>query len=77
LDERQKLLSEIKGKNGEFERCKVRLVVQGQMMMKKDATDSGDFEDSFSSARHASGLRIMLALALQLLAILRILRSAT
>ena len=55
----------IKRKNGEFERCKVRLVVQGQMMMKKDATGSGDFEDSFSSVPHASGLRIMLALATQ------------
>ena len=53
----------IKRKNDEFERCKVWLVVQGQMMMKKDATGSGDFEDSFSSVPHTSGLRIMLAFA--------------
>ena len=39
----------IKRKNGAFERCKVRLVVQGQHMQKKDASGSGDFEDSFSS----------------------------
>jgi hypothetical protein len=55
----------IKRKNGAFERCKVRLVVQGQMMIKKDANGSGDFDDSFSSVPHASGLRIMLALATQ------------
>jgi hypothetical protein len=55
----------IKRKNGAFEHCKVRLVVQGQMMIKKDANGSGDFDDSFSSVPHASGLRIMLALATQ------------
>ena len=55
----------IKRKNGAFERCKVRLVVQGQHMKKKDASDSGDFEDSFSSVPHASGLRLMLPLATQ------------
>ena len=55
----------IKRKNGAFERCKVRLVVQGQHMKKKDASGSGDFEDSFSSVPHASGLRLMLALATQ------------
>jgi Reverse transcriptase (RNA-dependent DNA polymerase) len=33
--------------------------------MKKDATGLGDFEDSFSSVPHASGLRIMMALATQ------------
>ena len=55
----------IKRKNGAFERCKVRLVVQGQHMKKKDASGSGDFEDSFNSVPHASGLRLMLALATQ------------
>jgi hypothetical protein len=35
------------------------------MMLMKDATDSGDFEDSFSSVPHASGLHVMLALATQ------------
>jgi hypothetical protein len=55
----------IKRKNGAFERCKVRLVVQGQHMKKKDASGSGDFEDSFSSVTHVSGLRLMLALVTQ------------
>jgi hypothetical protein len=55
----------IKLKNGAFELCKVRLVVQGQHMKKKDASGSGDFEDSFSFAPDASGLRLMLALATQ------------
>jgi hypothetical protein len=49
-------------KNGAFECCKVRLVVQGQHMQKKDASGSGDFEDIFSSAPHSSGLCLMLAL---------------
>ena len=34
-------------------------------MQKKDTSGSGDFEDSFSSVPHASGLRRMLALATQ------------
>ena len=35
-------------------------------MKKKDASGSGgDFEDSFSSVTHVSGLRLMLALATQ------------
>ncbi len=55
----------IKRKNGAFERCKVRLVVQGHHMKKKDASGSGDFEDSFSSVPHASGLCLMLVLATQ------------
>jgi hypothetical protein len=55
----------IKRKNGAFECCKVRLVVQGQHMKKKDASGSGDFEDSFSSVPHASGLCLMLALTTQ------------
>ena len=50
----------IKRKNGAFERCKVRLVVQGQHMQKKDASGSGDFEDRFSSVSHTSGLCLML-----------------
>ncbi len=32
-------------------------------MKKKDASGSGDFEDSFSSVSHVSGLCLMLALA--------------
>jgi hypothetical protein len=53
-------LHKIKRKNGAFERCKVRLVVHGQHMKKKDASGSGDFEDSFSSVPHVSGLCLML-----------------
>ena len=53
----------IKSKNGAFDRCKVRLVVQGQHMKKKDASVSGDFE--FSSVPHVNGLRLTLTLATQ------------
>jgi hypothetical protein len=55
----------IKSKNDAFERCKVRLVVQGQCMKKKDASGSGDFENTFSSVPYTNGLRLMLALATQ------------
>jgi hypothetical protein len=55
----------IKSKNGAFEQRKVRLVVQGQHMKKKNATGSGDFEDSFSSVPHASDLHLKLALVTQ------------
>ena len=57
--------NKIKRKNGAFEYCKVRLVVQGQHMQKKDASGSGDFEDSFSSVTHDIGLCLMLTLATQ------------
>ncbi len=55
----------IKSKNGAFERCKVRLVVQGQHMKKKDASCSDDFEDTISSVPHSSGLHLMLVLVIQ------------
>ncbi len=55
----------IKQKNDVFERCKVRLVVQGHHMKKKDASGSGDFEDSFTSVTHVSGLCLMLDLVTQ------------
>jgi hypothetical protein len=38
----------IKRKQGQFEKCKVRLVVQGQHMHRKDDQGRGDFEDAFS-----------------------------
>jgi hypothetical protein len=38
----------IKRKNGKFEKCKVRLVVQGQHMHRKDEHGRGDFENAFS-----------------------------
>ena len=55
----------IKRKDGQFEKCKVRLVIQGQHMRRKDDTGVGDFEDTFSPVPHASGFRTILALATQ------------
>ena len=55
----------IKRKNGKFDKCKVRLVVQGQHMHRKDEHGIGDFEDAFSPVPHASGFRLILALATQ------------
>ena len=55
----------IKRKQGKFEKCKVRLVVQGQHMHRKDEQGRGDFEDAFSPVPHASGFRMILALATQ------------
>jgi hypothetical protein len=55
----------IKRKHGQFEKCKVRLVVQGQHMHRKDDQGRGDFEDAFSPVPHASGFRMILALATQ------------
>jgi hypothetical protein len=51
----------IKRKGGKFEKCKVRLVVRGDRMTKKDDSGFGDFEDAFSSVPDASGLRLLLA----------------
>ena len=39
----------IKSKGGKLNKCKVRLVVRGDHMTKKDESDTGDFEDAFSS----------------------------
>jgi hypothetical protein len=55
----------IKRKDGQFEKCKVRLVIQGQRMRRKDETGFGDFEDAFSPVPHASGFRTILSLATQ------------
>ena len=55
----------IKRKQGKFDKCKVRLVVQGQHMHRKDDQGRGDFEDAFSPVPHASGFRMILALATQ------------
>ena len=55
----------IKRKGGKFDKCKVRLVVRGDRMTKKDDSGVGDFEDAFSSVPHASGLRLLLAIATQ------------
>ena len=50
---------------GQFEKCKVRLVIQGQHMRRKDDTGVGDFEDAFSPVPHAIGFRTILSLATQ------------
>ena len=52
----------IKNKGGKFDKCKVRLVVRGDRMTKKDEFGIGDFEDAFSSVPHASGLRLLLSI---------------
>ena len=53
----------IKRKNGNFDKCKVRLVVQGQHMRKRNSDGVGDFDDAFSPVPHASGFRLILATA--------------
>ena len=53
----------VKRKRGKFDKLKVRLVIQGQHMRRKDATGKGDYTDAFSPVPHASGLRILLAIA--------------
>ena len=57
--------SKIKRNDGKFEKCKVRLVVRGDRMTKKDESGIGDFEDAFRSIPHASGLRLLLAIVAQ------------
>jgi hypothetical protein len=53
----------IKRKGGKFEKCKVRLVVRGDRMTKKDESGIGDFEDAFSRVPHTSGLCLFLAIS--------------
>jgi len=53
-------------KGGEFDICKVRLVVQGQHMKRRDADRVGDYDDAFSPVPAASGFRTILSLATQL-----------
>jgi len=56
----------IKRKGNEFDKCKVRLVVQGQHMKRKGADGVGDYDDAFSPVPAASGFRTILSLATQL-----------
>ena len=56
----------IKRKGGEFDKCKVRLVVQGQHMKRKGADGVDDHDDAFSPVPAASGFRTILSLATQL-----------
>ena len=53
----------IKRKNGKFDKCKVRLVVQGQHMHRKDENGVGDFEDAFSPVPHLAGIRAVMSTA--------------
>jgi len=55
----------IKRKGGEFDKCKVRLVVQGQHMRRKGEDSVGDYDDAFSPVPAASGFRTILSLATQ------------
>jgi len=56
----------IKRKAGEFDECKVQLVVQGQHMKRKKADGVVDYDDAFSPVPAASGFRTILSLATQL-----------
>jgi len=55
----------IKRKGGEFEKCKVPLVVQGQHMRRKGEDGVCDYDDAFSPVPAASGFRTILNLATQ------------
>ena len=55
----------IKRKGGEFDKCKVRLVVQEEHMRRKGEDGVGDYDDAFSSVPAASGFRTILSLATQ------------
>ena len=55
----------IKRKGGEFDKCKVRLVVQGQHMRRKGEDGVGDYDDAFSPVLATSGFRTILSLATQ------------
>jgi len=56
----------IKRKGGEFDKCKVRLVVQAQHMKWQNADGVGDYDNAFSPVPAASGFRTILRLATQL-----------
>jgi len=56
----------IKRKGGEFDKCKVRLVVQGQHMTHKGADGDSDYDDALSPVPAAIGFRTILSLATQL-----------
>jgi len=56
----------IKRKGGEFDKCKVRLVVRGQHMKQENADGVGNYDDNFSPVPAASGFRTILSLATQL-----------
>ena len=53
----------IKRKGGEFDKYKVRLVVQGQHMHRKGADGVSDYDETSSPVPAASGFRTILSLA--------------
>ena len=55
----------IKRKGGEFDKCKVRLVVQGQHMKHKGADRVDDHDNAFSPVPAASDFCTILSLATQ------------
>ena len=55
----------IKRKGGEFDKCKVRLVVQGQHMRRKGEDGVRDYDDAYSPVPAARGFRTNLSLATQ------------
>ena len=57
--------SDYKQTGGEFDKCKVRLVVQGRHMRRKGADSVGDYDNAFSPVPAASGFSTMLSLATQ------------
>jgi len=52
-------------KGGEFDKCQVRLVVQGKHMRQKGEDSVGDHNDSFRPVPAASGFHTILSLATQ------------
>ena len=55
----------IKRKGGGFDKCKVRLVVQGQHLRRKGEDSVGDYNDAFSPVQAARGFRTILSLTTQ------------
>jgi len=56
---------QIKMKESKFDKCKVRLVVQGQHIKRKGADGVGDYDDAFSPVPAASGFHTIFSLATQ------------
>ena len=60
-----RFLYKIERKGGKFDKCQVRLVVQGQHMRRKIQDGVGDCDDAFSPIPAASGFRTILSLGTQ------------
>jgi len=71
LDYQDKVFSihfhyKIKRKGGAFDKCKVRLVIQGYHMKQQNDDGVDDYDDAFSPVPAAIGFRTILNLATQL-----------